>query len=857
MGGAIAKTAERAYGDLDPARQAVARRIFLQLTELGEGAEDTRRRVGLDDLLPGDGAARREAEAVLHALARARLVSADDAAAQVSHEALIREWPALQEWLRDNREALRLERRLAAAAAEWEEGRRDPSYLYGGAQLAAACQWAEANPTSVSSTVHAFLDAATAEEERETAEREQARQEQLAQAEQLAKEAEARARAEARAARTSRRWLAIAVGLLGLAVVAAGVAFFQWRNVVETNTELEKAREAAEVAYEDASARLLLNQGQSVFESDPLVAGRLLLEALPIVKSSDVRTEIANALIDNLSSGRVVSLPPGSVSGFTNVLTGTAVFHSLSGKDLLVFDATGLPSTMLDGSVAWVQPIPDSPFFAVSYKDKPGELRRADDGEQVHALDGIVSYVTPIPGSPFFVVGYEERPGELRQTSDGEQFHELEGIVSHVVPIPDSTFFVVGYEDKPGELRRTSDGERLEGLDGIVNHVTPIPGSAFFVIGYEGEQGELRRTDDGEPFIPLDGIVSHVTAIPGSTFFAVGYEGAAGELRRTDDGEPFIPLNGVVSNLMAVPGSTFFVVGYEGEQGELRRTDDGEQFIPLDGIVNSVSPVPNGPFFVVGYEGESSELRWTNDIEQINPLDGIVNNVIRIPDSPFFVIGYEGRPSELHRMNETAQAAVPNELHRTGDVAQVVTLNRVANRINPVPDSPFIGDWGGGGKEQPSNSPPGSSSSQPSSQSPMPPSEVVKDKSGLRVAQGVEVLGEERYFLFRYQDGTGEIVSGEHTLVDLGSGVEQSLYFPETNRVAVRYADGRVVYIDLNLIEALGGADAEETLAAMSPEELVAFTCDLLFTGNLEWDEAKLDEYLAFLPEGRERACGG
>ena len=139
----------------------------------------------------------------------------------------------------------------------------------------------------------------------------------------------------------------------------------------------------------------------------------------------------------------------------------------------------------------------------------------------------------------------------------------------------------------------------------------------------------------------------------------------------------------------------------------------------------------------------------------------------------------------------------------------------------------------------------------------MPPSEVVKDKSGLRVAQGVEVLGEERYFLFRYQDGTGEIVSGEHTLVDLGSGVEQSLYFPETNRVAVRYADGRVVYIDLNLIEALGGADAEETLAAMSPEELVAFTCDLLFTGNLEWDEAKLDEYLAFLPEGRERACGG
>ena len=66
----------------------------------------------------------------------------------------------------------------------------------------------------------------------------------------------------------------------------------------------------------------------------------------------------------------------------------------------------------------------------------------------------------------------------------------------------------------------------------------------------------------------------------------------------------------------------------------------------------------------------------------------------------------------------------------------------------------------------------------------------------------------------------------------------------------------RQVYIDLNFIEALGGADAEATLAAMSPEDLVARTCDILFIGNPEWDEAKLDEYLAFLPGGRARACG-
>ncbi len=95
------------------------------------------------------------------------------------------------------------------------------------------------------------------------------------------------------------------------------------------------------------------------------------------------------------------------------------------------------------------------------------------------------------------------------------------------------------------------------------------------------------------------------------------------------------------------------------------------------------------------------------------------------------------------------------------------------------------------------------------------------------------------------------------TLVNLGRDAQQSIYFPETNRVAVRYGDGRVVYIDLNLIEALGGADAEKTLADMSPEDLVARTCALLFNNNPEWDEAKLEAYLAdVLPEWEAKACG-
>ena len=50
--GAIAKTAEAVYQALDAEQQAIARNVFLRLTELGEGTQDTRRRAARSELVP-------------------------------------------------------------------------------------------------------------------------------------------------------------------------------------------------------------------------------------------------------------------------------------------------------------------------------------------------------------------------------------------------------------------------------------------------------------------------------------------------------------------------------------------------------------------------------------------------------------------------------------------------------------------------------------------------------------------------------------------------------------------------------------------------------------------------------------
>ncbi|MGI5452407.1 hypothetical protein ACQEWB_04325 [Streptomyces sp. CA-249302] len=131
--GAIAATAEAAYGELSEARARVARRILLRLIAPGQqtGAADTRRPARRDELGPG-------APEVLEHLAAARLVTLDDDTVELAHEALITGWPRLAAWIEEDRERLREQRRLGEAARSWAELDQDQGALYRGTRLGRA-----------------------------------------------------------------------------------------------------------------------------------------------------------------------------------------------------------------------------------------------------------------------------------------------------------------------------------------------------------------------------------------------------------------------------------------------------------------------------------------------------------------------------------------------------------------------------------------------------------------------------------------------------------------------------------------------------------------------------------------------
>nr|WP_322682783.1 pentapeptide repeat-containing protein [Nostoc sp. DedQUE07]MDZ8128091.1 pentapeptide repeat-containing protein [Nostoc sp. DedQUE07] len=137
--GTLQIRATEVYESLSLEEQQATKRIFLELTQLGEGTEDTRRQVLQRDLI-----SLQYSEAVINRiiqrLADEKLVvtstlSNQIAVVDVAHEALIRHWLLLRKWIEESRDLLRQKRKIEAAAIEWRDRGKAKDYLLQGKRL--------------------------------------------------------------------------------------------------------------------------------------------------------------------------------------------------------------------------------------------------------------------------------------------------------------------------------------------------------------------------------------------------------------------------------------------------------------------------------------------------------------------------------------------------------------------------------------------------------------------------------------------------------------------------------------------------------------------------------------------------
>ena len=180
--GALARRAEAVYVSLNRAAQGAARHVFLRLVALGGEGEgmavpDTRRRVlrvELEDLAAAQaGEIDKTAIAdVQQAFGTHRLLTFDivirrhaHLMVEIVHEALLSEWPRLAGWLEENRDDVRLQRRLMAAAAEWLAAGQPPGLLASDTRLAQDMALSSGDTLALTRPEAAYVAASAAAEE--------------------------------------------------------------------------------------------------------------------------------------------------------------------------------------------------------------------------------------------------------------------------------------------------------------------------------------------------------------------------------------------------------------------------------------------------------------------------------------------------------------------------------------------------------------------------------------------------------------------------------------------------------------------------------------------------------------------
>jgi WD40 repeat protein/transcriptional regulator with XRE-family HTH domain len=550
--GAIAETAESVFTDqLNQTQQEMARDVFLRLTELGEGTEDTRRRAALNELVRQSAEAT-QLRAVLNTLAEARLITLNEDSAEVAHEALIREWQRLHEWLTQDREGLLLHRHLTESAHEWEVRGHDLSELYRGARLAQVDEWSSANEERLNAAERAFLAASIKQEHHDALEREAQRQRELQAAQKLAETEKARAEEQAFSVnRLRQRGVVLATALVFATVAAIFAGVFASRNstLAVSNAEIASTSQANEaIALQERQTaqrqalisyvRELIRAADQNLAIDPERSILIALEAVnkTYTINQTVLPEAEEALHRAIQASRVEL----TLRGHTDVLwsavfsqdgtkiatasaDGTAkVWDAASGEELLSVKGS-TDGDFSEGSYVWYATLSsDGKYLATAGGDHITRIWDALTGEQLLALKGHSDEVYHIEFSPdgsrLVTVSIDGKAiiwdvltgAELLSLSEGD------GTALYwVVFSPDgSRIAVANHDDERVSIWDVGTGEMLLALphqNTQVDSVSYSPDGSRIVTTSNDQTVRIWDANNGEELLRLYGYTINVT----------------------------------------------------------------------------------------------------------------------------------------------------------------------------------------------------------------------------------------------------------------------------------------------------------------------------------------------------------
>jgi WD40 repeat protein len=653
--GAITETAEAVFYDqLEPEERDIARQIFLRLTALGDEAStaDTRRSVSFDELSFKQ-TDQQTVQVVLKTLADARLVTIDQETAEVAHEALIRAWPTLRNWLEEDREGLRLHRHLTESAKEWEASGRDESILFRGARLAQAQEWSSCHSDDLNLLERSFLEASQAQAEKEAADREAQRQRELEAARQLADAERARADEQSVANRRLRQRAAFLVGISVVAGLLAIAAFLFGQRAI-TAEQLSVSRELAAAAGTNLSVdpeRSVLLALQALSTADTLEARNALHQALPelhvlrTIRAHDQAPGVAYspdgtrlasigtnsmAIIWDVASGEQlmkVSAEPGD-AGFSVAFSpdGKLLATGWSTKVVVWDAATGQEVATLDGDLSGPTIVrlsfsPDGQYLAVANMDGVPKVWDIKNQIEIFSLEGHEVMSDGIAYSPDggrLATGDESGVIKVWDAQSGQELSSFGqgGVIHSVVFSPDGKRLASANEDGTLTVWDAITGEallELPRMSGLYD-VAFMPDNQRIVTAHQDGAAHIWDVNTGAKLLTLAGHVSTVVSVAsspdGNQVATGGYDGS---VRIWD----------------TAPGKELLTVAAHTDQAyEVSYSPDGSRqaTVGMDGIVNVWDPTSGELLLSMAPGSPLTSLAYSPDGERlaVGGADGMV-----------------------------------------------------------------------------------------------------------------------------------------------------------------------------------------------------------------------------------------
>jgi WD40 repeat protein/DNA-binding SARP family transcriptional activator/class 3 adenylate cyclase len=572
--GALSARAERLHEGSGPDGRRAIRQVLLRLATLGEGREDTRRRVVRSELdaMELEPAA---IDGVLEAFGRHRLLTFDrepttrEPTVEIAHEALLGSWARLRGWIDEAREDLRLERQVSQAGAEWRAAGRDPSFLLRGSRLDQAQAWVENTDLAIGARERVFVKESEDQHEREQEQEEQRRER------------------ESRTERRSRSRLRTLVAVLAIAaLVASGLTVIA---VDQTGNARRTAR--------FATARELAAAAVASLEVDPERTILLALQAIEATRDDGiVLREAQEALHRGIQSDRLL---------FTIHHPSTAnVAWSPDGRLL----ATG-------GTAGGLK-VTDAVFWDA----RTGELVRTLSG---HTED-VSSVAFSLDGTRLVTTGDDDR-AIVWDTTSGERLLDVEiGEDSGGASFgPDGERLVATVADGDVRMLDASTGAELAtfgGADGPFCTPTFSPDggrvAASGCSGADPSNGAVWDVDSGRRLLTLEDVdeISGLVYSPdGERLVSRG--GDVATVWDAHTGEKLLRLEGHTGDVFGVAFSrdgTRLATGGADGTARIWDAETGEELLRLaghDGIVVLVDFSPDGTRLLTG-GGDSTARVW-------------------------------------------------------------------------------------------------------------------------------------------------------------------------------------------------------------------------------------------------------